>query len=122
MSATIPADFVYTIDELDKSPLALGRAHRVGLGDDPRVDPARSRASRGLVAFVALLAASAQGFSKFLAPFWMVFPFMCVCYLFGGLSHGVKNTLFRTLIHQRVAPARPARPSRLTTACGTAPS
>ena len=107
MSATIPADFVYTIDELDKSPLALGLvltvwASAMILGSillAPRV-PA------DLVAFVALLAASAQGFSKFLAPFWMVFPFMCVCYLFGGLSHGVKNTLFRTLIHQRVAPAR----------------
>jgi hypothetical protein len=36
----------------------------------------------------------------------MVLAFMGVCYVFGGLSHGVKNTLFRTLIHQRVEPAR----------------
>src|SRR5439155_18598530 len=58
------------------------------------------------VAMIALLAAATQGFSKFLAPFWMVFPFMLGCYVFGGLSHGVKNTLFRTLIHQQVEPAR----------------
>ena len=49
------------------------------------------------VALVALLAASTQGFSKFLAPFWMVYPFMVGCYAFGGISHGIKNTLFRTL-------------------------
>jgi hypothetical protein len=61
------------------------------------------------VAVCALLAASLQGFSKFAAPFWMVFPFMCFCYLFGGLGHGAKNTLFRTLIHQRVAPDRHGR-------------
>jgi hypothetical protein len=47
-----------------------------------------------------------QGFSKFAAPFWMVLPFMLVCYLVGGMGHGVKNTLFRTLIHQNVEPAR----------------
>src|SRR5439155_34672 len=51
-------------------------------------------------------AVAPEGFSKFVAAFWMVFPFMVGCYLFGGLSHGVKNTLFRTLIHQRIEPAR----------------
>jgi MFS family permease len=107
MSATIPADFVYTIDELDKSALALGLvitlwASAMILASvliAPRVPP-------HAVAVVALVAASVQGFSKFLAPFWMIFPFMCVCYLFGGIGHGVKNTLYRTLIHQRVEPAR----------------
>jgi hypothetical protein len=36
----------------------------------------------------------------------MVYPFMVGCYVFGGLSHGVKNMLFRTLIHHQVVPAR----------------
>ena len=107
MSATIPADFVYTIDELDKSALALGLVITVWASAmilasvliAPRV-PAHA------VAVGALVAASIQGFAKFLAPFWMVFPFMCACYLLGGIGHGVKNTLYRTLIHQRVEPAR----------------
>jgi MFS family permease len=107
MSATIPADFVYTIDELDKSALALGLVITLwaaamilaSLLVAPRV-PAHA------VAVGALLAASVQGFAKFVAPFWMVFPFMCACYLVGGAGHGVKNTLFRTLIHQRVEPSR----------------
>lgn len=110
MSASIPADFVYTTGDLGKSSLALGlvltlwaSAMLVGsLVLAPRVPP-------GAVAVFALLAASLQGFSKFAAPFWMVFPFMCFCYLFGGLGHGAKNTLFRTLIHQRIEPERHGR-------------
>ena len=110
MSASIPADFVYTTDNLGKSSLALGlvltlwaAAMLVGsLMLAPRV-------ASSAVAVCALLAASLQGFSKFAAPFWMVFPFMCFCYLFGGLGHGAKNTLFRTLIHQRIAPERHGR-------------
>ena len=110
MSASIPADFVYTTNDLGKSSLALGLvltlwacAMLVGsLMLAPRVAPAA-------VAVCALLAASLQGFSKFAAPFWMVFPFMCFCYLFGGLGHGAKNTLFRTLIHQRIEPERHGR-------------
>ncbi len=107
MSATIPGDFVYVTDDLHRSALALGLVITVWASAmilastllAPRV-PVEA------VVVVALLAAATQGFSKFLAPFWMVFPFMCACYLFGGLSHGVKNTLFRTLIHQRIEPAR----------------
>jgi MFS family permease len=107
MSASIPGDFAYVTDDLGKTGLALGLvitlwAVAMILGSNflaPRV-PVQA------VAVVALLTAATQGFSKFLAPFWMVLAFMCACYVFGGLSHGVKNTLFRTLIHQRVEPAR----------------
>ena len=31
---------------------------------------------------------------------------MLGCYLIGGMAHGVKNTLFRTLLHQNIDPAR----------------
>ena len=107
MSATIPADFVYTTEDLHKSGLALGLVVSIWASAMIVASIALApRVPRHAVAVAALLAASAQGFSKFLAPFWMVFPFMCVCYLLGGASHGVKNTLFRTLIHQRVEPAR----------------
>ena len=36
----------------------------------------------------------------------MILPFLVACYVVGGMAHGVKNTLFRTLIHQSVEPAR----------------
>ena len=107
MSASIPGDFVYVRESLHRGGLALGAVltiWAVGLiaasrGIAPRIPVAA-------VGLFALLAAGAQGFSKFLAPFWMVLPFMLACYLVGGMSHGVKNTLFRTLIHQNVEPGR----------------
>ena len=107
MSASIPGDFAYTTEDLGMSALALGVVLTVWAGAMILASNALApRVPVHAVAVVALLAAATQGFSKFLAPFWMVFAFMCVCYLFGGLSHGVKNTLFRTLIHQRIEPAR----------------
>jgi hypothetical protein len=61
------------------------------------------------IATVALAAAALQGFAKFAAPFWTVFGFMIACYAVGGMSHGVKNTGFRTLIHQRIDPSQHGR-------------
>jgi hypothetical protein len=55
------------------------------------------------VALAALVAAAVQGLAKFVAPFWLVFPFLLACYVVGGAGHGVKNVGFRTLIHQRVS-------------------
>jgi MFS family permease len=107
MSASIPGDFAYTTDDLGRSGLALGfvvTVWAVGMiGGSNLLAP---RVPVHAVALVALLAAATQGFSKFAAPFWMVYPFMVGCYVFGGLSHGVKNTLFRSLIHEQVEPAR----------------
>jgi hypothetical protein len=67
------------------------------------------RVSLGAIALVTLLAASLQGLAKFVAPFWTVFPFMVAWWFVGGLGHGLKNTGFRTLIHQRVDPDRHGR-------------
>jgi MFS family permease len=107
MSASIPGDFAYTTDDLHKTALALGLVITVwALGMIAASNLLAPRVPAHAVALVALLAASTQGFSKLLAPFWMVYPFMVGCYVFGGISHGVKNTLFRTLIHQQVDPAR----------------
>jgi len=107
MSASIPADFTYVQEDLGRGSLAMGvvlTAWALGLMFAsvtlaPRVPAAA-------VALFALIAASAQGLAKFVAPFWMVLGFMVACYVVGGMAHGVKNTLFRTLIHQNVDPAR----------------
>jgi sugar phosphate permease len=61
------------------------------------------------IATVTLIAAAIQGLAKFIAPFWPVFPFMVVWWFVGGTGHGLKNTGFRTLIHQRVPPGQHGR-------------
>jgi hypothetical protein len=107
MSASIPGDFAYVQNDLGRGALAMGvvlTAWALGLifaslAIAPRVPGAA-------VALFALVAATVQGLSKFAAPFWMVLGFMVACYLVGGMAHGVKNTLFRTLIHEHVEPAR----------------
>lgn len=107
MSASIPGDFAYATHDLQKSGTALGFVITVwAVGMIAASNLLAPRVPVRAVALVALLAAAIQGFSKFAAPFWMVYPFMVATYAFGGLSHGVKNTLFRTLIHQQVEPAR----------------
>ena len=123
MSASIPGDFEYVRESLHRGGLALGAVltvWAVGLMvASARIAP---RVPVTAVALVALLAASLQGFSKFVAPFWMVLPFMLGCYLVGGMAHGVKNTLFRTLLHQNIDRPGTARRSPPTTGCATARS
>jgi hypothetical protein len=49
-----------------------------------------------------MVAAAVQGLAKFVAPFWQLYVVMLVAWVIGGMGHGIKNTGFRTLIHQRV--------------------
>jgi MFS family permease len=106
MSASIPGDFAYVQNDLGRGALAMGvvlTAWALGLiFGSVAIAP---RAPGAAVALVALVAATVQGLSKFAAPFWMVLGFMVACYLVGGTAHGIKNTLFRTLIHEHVEPA-----------------
>jgi hypothetical protein len=60
------------------------------------------RVAAGAVAATGLVAAAAQGASLALPALALSFAFFLVCGLTGGLAHGVKNVMFRTLIHVRV--------------------
>jgi MFS family permease len=62
-----------------------------------------------LVAGAALLALGAQGAAIALATAWAVLPFALLAFLAGGLAHGAKNTLLRTLIATRVPRAAHGR-------------
>jgi hypothetical protein len=107
MSASIPADFVYTQDTLHRSGVAVGLVLTVwATGMIVASNTLPQRVPVHAIATVALLAAALQGFAKFVVPFWTVFPFMVAWYAVGGVGHGLKNTLLRTLIHTRVEPAR----------------
>jgi MFS family permease len=109
MSASIPGDFAY-VAQLGYPEAGIGivlTAWAIGMIAASNAIP--HRIPLPAVATVTLLAAALQGFSKFIAPFWTVFWFMVVWWVIGGMGHGVKNTGFRTLIHQRVPPEQHGR-------------
>ena len=110
MSASIPGDFAYVQDVLGVHDVGFGAVLTVwAIGLVVAANTIATRIPAAFVAAVTLLAAGVQGLAKFAAPFWLVFPFMLCCYAVGGAGHGVKNTGFRTLIHQRVPAASHGR-------------
>jgi Na+/melibiose symporter-like transporter len=54
------------------------------------------------VAAAGLVAAAIQGAALALPALWLSFAFFLACSLLGGLAHGLKNVMFRSLIHVRV--------------------
>jgi MFS family permease len=110
MSASIPGDFAYAEDSLGVGKLAFGfvlTAWAVGMIFASNVLFGRIPAAA--VASATLLAAAVQGLAKFVAPFWELYVVMLVAWVIGGMGHGIKNTGFRTLIHQRVDAAQHGR-------------
>lgn len=60
------------------------------------------RVAAGAVAAVGLAAATIQGAALALPALWLSLGFFLACSFVGGLGHGVKNVMFRSLIHVRV--------------------
>lgn len=54
------------------------------------------------LAVVGLLAASVQGLGLALPAIWLSFAFYLSCAFVGGTAHGVKNVMYRSLVHVRV--------------------
>ena len=109
MSASIPGDFAY-VTQLGYQNVGIGIVLSVwAIGMIVASNTIPSRIPVHAVATVTLLAAALQGLAKFIAPFWTVFPFMVAWWFVGGTGHGLKNTGFRTLIHQRVPPDQHGR-------------
>jgi hypothetical protein len=61
-----------------------------------------SRVAAGAVAASGLAAVAVQGAGLALPAVWLNFAFFLACSFVGGLAHGLKNVMFRTLIHVRV--------------------
>ena len=61
-----------------------------------------SRVPAARYATVALVAMAVQGAGLALPTLWLVLPFALAAYLVGGVGHGTKNVVVRTLIHTRV--------------------
>jgi Major Facilitator Superfamily len=60
------------------------------------------RVAAGAVGATGLAAVAVQGTGLALPAIWLGFGFFLACSLIGGLAHGLKNVMFRTLIHVRV--------------------
>jgi Na+/melibiose symporter-like transporter len=60
------------------------------------------RIAAAAVASTGLAAVAIQGAGLALPALWLSFGFLLACSFLGGLAHGVKNVMFRSLIHARV--------------------
>jgi len=60
------------------------------------------RVVAGGVAATGLAAVAVQGAGLALPALWLSFAFFLGCAFLGGLAHGLKNVMFRSLIHDRV--------------------
>jgi MFS family permease len=110
MSASIPADIVYTKNVLGMGDWAVGVVLSVwACGLVVAANRLPSRIPLASIATATLLAAAVQGASKFIGPLWLSYPFMLACWTVGGMGHGVKNVGFRTLIHDRIPPEEHGR-------------
>lgn len=54
------------------------------------------------LALAGLAAASVQGAALAVPALWLSFAFFLACAFVGGTAHGVKNVMYRSLIHVRV--------------------
>jgi hypothetical protein len=69
-----------------------------------------SRVAAGAVAAVGLAAVAVQGLALALPAVWLSLAFLLACFLLGGAAHGLKNVMFRSLIHVRVPDRLHGRP------------
>lgn len=60
------------------------------------------RVAAGAVAATGLAAVAIQGSGLALPALWLSFGFLLACGFVGGVAHGLKNVMFRSLIHVRV--------------------
>lgn len=60
------------------------------------------RVAAHALATVGLAAATVQGLALALPALWLSFAFFLACSFMGGVGHGLKNVMFRSLIHIQV--------------------
>lgn len=102
MSISIPADPFFAEDDLGAGPAgyaALGTAWGAGMVAGSLVVARRVRMELLLAGVLAGIVV--QGLGKPVGALAMSLPVACVGYLLGGVGHGVRNVLVRTLIHHR---------------------
>jgi MFS family permease len=103
MTASVAAEVFFAKDYLDIGDVGYGAlmtSWTVGMALGATLLP--RRVASGALAVAALGAIAVQGFGLMAPTLWLVPAFAFALYLVGGLAHGTKNVLVRTLIHERV--------------------
>jgi MFS family permease len=103
MTASATAEVFFAKDYLDIGDIGYGAlltSWTIGMALGASLVSRRIAAS--MLAMGALVAIAVQGFGLAAPTLWLVPAFAFALYLVGGLAHGTKNVLVRTLIHERV--------------------
>jgi MFS family permease len=103
MTASVTAEVFFLKEDLDVSDAVYGLvfgAWTVGMVVGALV--VARRVPRTALALGVLVAVLVQGAGLGLPTTWLVVPFGAAMWFIGGIGHGTKNTLARTLIQERV--------------------
>jgi len=103
MTASVAAEVFFAKDYLEIGDVGYGAlmtCWTVGMALGATALP--KRVASGALAMAALAAIVVQGLGLAAPALWLVPAFAFALYLVGGLAHGTKNVLVRTLIHERV--------------------
>jgi hypothetical protein len=103
MSAVWVAELFFVGDVLGRGEVAYGAWLSIWtLGMAVGAMLLSRRVAGAAVAAVGLGAVAVQGTGLALPAIWLSFAFLLFCGFVGGTAHGVKNVMFRSLIHVRV--------------------
>jgi predicted MFS family arabinose efflux permease len=106
MSAVWVAELFFVEDVLGRGEIAYGAMLSIWTAGMALGAMLLSRrVAAGAVAAVGLVAAASQGAALALPALWLSFAFFLACSFVGGVAHGLKNVMFRSLIHVRVPDA-----------------
>jgi MFS family permease len=103
MSAVWVAELFFVEDVLEKGDVAYGLMLSVWtVGMTLGALLLSRRVAAAAVAAAGIAAVATQGAALALPALWLSFAFYLACSFMGGLAHGLKNVMFRSLIHVRV--------------------
>jgi MFS family permease len=103
MTASIAAEVFFAKDDLEIGDVGYGlllTCWTLGMALGASLLP--RRVASGMLAIAALGAVAVQGFGIGAPAIWLVPALAFFLFFVGGLAHGTKNVLVRTLIHERV--------------------
>jgi Na+/melibiose symporter-like transporter len=105
MSASVTAEVFFVKQDLGASDVVYGAVFScwtVGMVAGALLVARRIRSG---LAVAALIAVAVQGAGLGLPTAWLAVAFACAAWFIGGVGHGTKNVLARTLIQERVPDA-----------------
>lgn len=103
MTASVAADVFFAKDYLEIGDVGYGlllTTWTVGMAAGATFLP--KRVASGMLALAALAAVVVQGLGLAGSTIWLVPAVAFAFFFLGGVAHGAKNVLIRTLIHERV--------------------